>query len=255
MAETKFNKETDLCRVFVEAVPKGWTVYNETGGYDILLVRDEDGFQIGIEAKLKLNAKVICQVAERIGYWYADSAGPDCRAVLIPEYALNEMAGICRRLGLEVITVKHPNERYGDRFRPALPQCHPRHPEWLHHGEEWFEFNHTKRIDLPDYVPDVISGDACPVMLTHWKIAAMKICILLERTGRVTRGDFKALQLSISRWTQGGLLAWLRPSVNRGEYIKGDKFPDFKAQHPKNYGEIEADFDNWNPRVLRKEKI
>jgi hypothetical protein len=78
-----FTKEVDLCKAFIETLPKGWTNYNETGGYDILLVHDETGFQIGVEAKLRLNAKVICQAMSGLNSVY-DHSGPDCRAVLVP---------------------------------------------------------------------------------------------------------------------------------------------------------------------------
>jgi hypothetical protein len=39
-------------------------VYPETEGWDILLVRVSDGFQIGIQAKLALNIGVINQCLE-----------------------------------------------------------------------------------------------------------------------------------------------------------------------------------------------
>ena len=55
-----FAKESDLCAAFLASLPEGWTAYPETAGFDILLGREVDGFQIGIQAKLRLNAKVIC---------------------------------------------------------------------------------------------------------------------------------------------------------------------------------------------------
>lgn len=257
----KFVKETDLCAEFIKLVPKEWTVYPETGGFDILLVRNTDGFQIGIEAKLRLNAKVVCQAAEGYGYRYVDSAGPDCRAVLVSGYGSSDLSGVCQLIGIEVIrlTVEersyHRRKEDGDleffttqvmKFYPELPGA-DRHG--YGYGSSWQECFPLKRIQLPDYVPDTIAGDSCPITLTSWKIDAIKLAVLLGKTGFLTRKDFKALRVSISRWTQGGIeYSWLRPGTERGTYIRGSNFPDFSAQHPLNYKQIEADFDEWSPR-------
>lgn len=257
-----FEKETDLCAAFMKLVPAEWQAYAETGGFDILLVRKADGFQIGIEAKLKLNAKVICQAAERQGHYYVDQAGPDCRAVLVPADAGGDLGGVCHLLGIEVIRL-YKDERWSyvkaalsggiERtsnevfyFRPDLPRADRQGFGW---GGDWKEFFPMKRLELPDYVPDTIAGDKCPITLTDWKIRAMKLAILLEKTGTLTRQDFKKLGVSISRWTQGGFTySWLLPGTERGIYIKGNNWPDFRAQHPVNYQQIEADFEKWNPR-------
>ena len=54
-----FRSEADLCAAFLAALErehaKKWMAYAETAGWDILLVRLKDGFQIGIQAKLALN--------------------------------------------------------------------------------------------------------------------------------------------------------------------------------------------------------
>ena len=99
-----FEKETDLCAEFMKRVPSEWVVYPETGGFDIVLVRKEDGFQIGVEAKLKLNGKVISQAAEYAGSWYSCQSGPDCRAVLVPDSASSDLAVVCK---LPVLCSKH----------------------------------------------------------------------------------------------------------------------------------------------------
>lgn len=245
-----FPKETDLCEYFIGCLPKGWTAYRETGDFDILLVRDEDGFQIGIEAKLKLNAKVVCQAAEDMGYYYANRTAPDCRAVLVPHDAgSGELKGVCRRLGIEVISVIHkasnfPSYSRSTKFYPDLPDA----DNCWSMGEKWFEYWPEKRITLPDYIPDTKAGDSCPIRLTPWKVAAMKIAVLLDRTGYVSRQDFQDLKISISRWTQGGLMAWLKPYQVRGQYQRTERMPNFALQHPVNYQQIADDFENWNPR-------
>lgn len=236
----EFAKETDLCAAFINRLPPEWVAYPETGGFDILLVRKEDGYQIGIEAKLKLNAKVISQVAERIGYYYITSPGPDFRAVLVPADANGDMGAVCGLLGITVIRQHHPDDAFNYKYnnRPELPKIKDKGWE-----DSWHEFAPFERLDVPDYVPDVIAGDAAPVQLTHWKIAAIKIAVTLEKRGYVTRLDFKHHQISMSRWSQGGWI--IREDRDKNGKWKKGKLPDFKAQHPKNYVEIENDYETW----------
>lgn len=236
-----FTKETDLCAAFIKMLPKGWTAYAETGGFDILLVRGADGFQIGVEAKLKLNAKVICQAAENQSHWHVTSAGPDCRAVLIPAGVSMDMAAICPRLGITVIKVQKAEiASWGGNipgnFHPHLPDISKGWP-----NDNWYECAPATRVKLPDYIPDVISGDAAPLKLTQWKIGAIKLVITLEKRGFLTRGDFKHFEISMSRWTQYG---WLKLQSDRRVWVAG-RIPNFRAQHPTNYAQIEAGHQKW----------
>lgn len=100
-----------------------------------------------------------------------------------------------------------------------------------------------ERCILPDYIPDVAAGCAAPVQLTPWKINAIKLMIVLERRGYVTRKDMKVLQISPTRWCDHwhGFLA---PAPDR-RYVRCNRTPDLKAQHPVNWAQIEADFEVW----------
>lgn len=220
-----------------------WTVYAETAGWDLLLVRQADGFQIGVEAKLSLNAAVLCQVIEheRGDSWGRGS--PDCHAVLVPRAkAVNGLSTIARRLGIVVITGSEP-DRYRDWKGPAFSPSLPRIDDhlYLHSREAWPERCPDERCKLPEYVPDVTGGHSAPVKLTQWKIAAIKAQILLETRGYITRADLKALKMSPTRWTQD----WLK-SNGEGGWVTCGRMPDFKAQHPVNYEQIKADFPKWS---------
>ncbi|WP_379069284.1 hypothetical protein ACHMW4_04110 [Mesorhizobium sp. UC22_110] len=241
----QFATEADLCKAFIEALPKEWTAYPETGGFDILLSRNADGFQIGVEAKLRLNAKVITQAAEYAGYHYVDRPGPDCRAVLIPEGVSMELSAVCELLGITVVAMHTPSKwRRSFGFLPDLPK--PDNGSWRN---DWQELCPATRIVLPDWVPDVGAGRSAPVALTDWKILAIKIVITLAKRGYVTRQDFAFFKISMSRWTQE---RWLKQDGNGG-WIAGDRMPDFKAQHPVNYPQIEADFEKWkNPSTVER---
>src|SRR5580700_7533617 len=95
----RFATEADLCAGFIAETTGDWQAYAETEGWDILLVRRADGTQIGIQAKLRLNAKVLLQAAE--GKWNQE-LGPDYRAILIPSYADNDLGGLAPRCGVTV---------------------------------------------------------------------------------------------------------------------------------------------------------
>lgn len=247
-ARYAFAKESDLCAAFISILPAEWTAYPETGGFDILLVRNADGFQIGVEAKLKLNAKVICQAAEPTSTYQVNHPGPDCRAVLIPDGVSMDLAALCPRLALTIIRVRH--DSFLAQYRKTSPfTFHPNLPKnsegrWGTQG--WYELCPAERIALPDWVPDVAAGNSAPVALTDWKVRAIKIAITLEKRGYVTRADFAFFEISMSRWTQS---RWIVPGNTKGRWIAG-RMPDFRAQHPVNFTQIEADHEKWRDPKL-----
>lgn len=236
--EKPFTNEVALCARFLAAIGDGWTAYPETAGWDILLVRKDDGFQIGIEAKLKLNAEVISQALEEGGSWWVTSPGPDCRAVLVPDSAAGGFHKIAAYIGFTIIQVRH-GPAYGRPFSPSLPR-----PGDRFGGNEWFECAPAQRHKLPEYVPDVAAGASAPRQLTTWKIAAIKIAVTLEKRSFVTRHDFKVIGIDHRRWIAAEY-GWLR--VDNGRYVAGPRLPDFKAQHPRVWEEIAADADKWMP--------
>lgn len=243
--KASFLSESDLCAAFIKHLPDGWIAYQEWAGWDILLVRKVDGAQVGIEAKMTLNAKVIDQAAES---YDAMQPGPDFRAILVPHGVSGTLLDVCRLIGITVIAMKsdeqlsHWRYRHDAPFRPELPSVEQYHYYWQ---EKWFDRCPAERHALPDYVPDVVAGKPSPVQLTTWKIKAIKVAITLEQRGYVCRSDFKHLGISITQWTQP-LTGWLVPGPVRGAWVSG-RLPNFKEQHPVNYQQIAADFEKWKP--------
>ncbi|MCP1852840.1 MULTISPECIES: hypothetical protein [unclassified Bradyrhizobium] len=245
-AAPMFATEAALCKRFIGALPEGWTAYPETGNWDILLVRDVDGFQIGIQAKLRMGLHVINQSLDEYGAWDADRMAPDCRAVLVPDEHAVGYELICAYIGLTIIRVsptKRPDHYpvWSERpaFRPLLPDL--QHSTWR---DDWHEWAPAFRHRLPEYVPDVLAGSPSPVQLTSWKVAAIKIAVILEKRGYLLRSDFKHVNIDHRRWLPSGG-GWL--ALDAGRYLRGPHFPNFKRQHPRVYEEIAGDYDKWKP--------
>lgn len=230
-----WETEAALVRDFVARVSVAggnpWTVYAETAGWDLLLVH-RDGYQVGIEAKLALNAKAIEQALSDQHSSYR-LAGPDYRGILVPAGKVQKHLGaICTAIGVRVIPMR--DDKW---YFPDLPN------EASNYGA-WPNWCPGERCTLPDYVPDVEGGHAAPVALTPWKIKAIKLLVLLERRGVVCRRDMNLLQISPSRWTDA-YLGFLAHDPGRKGYVACARTPDLRAQHPVNYAEIEADWEKW----------
>lgn len=247
-----FANEADLVAAFIGLIDaynaqkhrrRTWMMYAESAGFDLLAVAD-NGVQVGIEAKLVLNAKVLAQALSGVGSSWR-SEGPDYRAVLVPEGGTqHDLGALAKHVGINIIRVGdigYDNRRQY-RFTPDLPD------EDAAYGiEGWHSWLPENRITLPEYVPDVQGGKPSPLQLTVWKIAAIKLMILLERNGSVTRADMRQLKLSPTRWTDR-FHGFLAPGA--GGYVRHDGTPDLRAQHPTNYAQIEADFPVWSAALV-----
>lgn len=246
MPQAEFATEADLVKCFIEALERdrlqsGWTAYHETAGFDILLVH-EGGTQIGIEAKLRMIPKVVSQALPK--YEWSDE-GPDFRAVLVPFKGIGDGWGdICSALGIRMIACGRRPHGLSLRpeFSPDLPN--PDKESW-YSDRYWTFWNPIRRCKLPEYVPDVVGGKPAPLTLTPWKVKAIKLMIVLDRRGFVTRRDMRGLDISPSYWCANRILE----KGGNGKWLKTKWTPDFREQHPENYAQIEADIDEWAKRL------
>jgi len=224
--EVLFHTEAELCAAFLQWLTRypEWTAYAETEGWDILLAH-HDGTQIGIQAKLKFNMKVLEQSVESGLGW--EATGPDYRAVLVPDG--QGSVEICNALGLTLIR-PHRHWNKGYEFNPGLD-----YRSW----ERWHFSNPEKRHELPRFVPDVAAGSSAPCQLTKWKIGALEICAVLEIAGIVTRQDFKRAGVDHRRWVE----SWLEPVPNapgKWRWKNGTK-QGFETAHPVIYPKVLAE--------------
>jgi hypothetical protein len=216
-----FASESELCRDFIDwAKPQGWQSYPETAGWDILLVHP-DGWQLGIQAKLRFNATLLRQTLPS----RHATKGPDFRGVLLPT-ADKEIADVLAVIGLAYFRPWRTWEG-DDRFVPEINLRLLGEMDW----------SPADRCRLPAYVPDCAAGASSPVVLTEWKIKALRAVAMLELAGSIKSKDLKALGMDTRRWTNPATKWLLAKDGTRGSYVRGTNLC-FDAQHPKVYAEI-----------------
>lgn len=227
-----FASEEELCADFIAwAQEQGWVAYPETHGWDILLVEPKTGTQIGVQAKMAFNLKVLAQCCE--SYCHRED-GPDIRAVLVPKFD-DSAKDICRHMGFAY-------------FAFLSADCYTKQnrfwPQYLNHdlnaaGDRLPQWAPDRRLELPAYVPDVAAGVKSPKTLSLWKVKALKIAALVELRGWVKRSDFKEHGISPTIWlhpSTGFLIA-----LGDAKFGKGPKTPDFAAQHPTVWPQVVED--------------
>lgn len=225
-----FETEQALCEAFAAwAKVRGYTVYPETAGWDMLLV-DDGGLQTGIQAKMDLNLKVIAQSLSE--GWYHEANGPDHRAVLVP-FVREGVEPILARCGIGLFVPRNTNYTIDESK----------------HGLKWkfdfdygavplFDWNPARRCALPDYVPDVPAGVPSPRTLSPWKVGALRVLALLEVQGFVTRNDVRDCKNDPRRWCASD--GWLT-SLGNGRWGRAEKTPALGEQHPDIYAQILAE--------------
>lgn len=206
--QNPYDSENKLCEAFVEiARAKGWRVYPETSGWDILLVATSDvktenarhGDQIGIQAKLRANTEVLAQAIPPI-YDSYESHGPHYRAVLVP-MMYGDFQAVAQRLRVWPFAMyKSVRHWVGDKqLNYGLDE---NVLAWLPPEGD----NRDIRIDSQKtcWTPEVEvwtpPGVNSPRSISKWKISAVKLCLKMRETGFVTSADFKALGLHMSAW-------------------------------------------------------
>lgn len=260
-----FPTETALCECFIRTLSTidGWTVYPETGGFDILAVY-KTGHQLGIEAKLHLNAKIADQIVPDDYYARYGAKGPDFRAVIVP--AVTEASeGIAKLLHVLGVMVWMPGQelqppdyrkniwsfeqalRARQSFGAAIYDAEESRREderderfgwckreYILSELRWHDWNPAKRCELPECVPQVPAGVPAPLRLTPWKIGALKVLADIEIDGFVTAKSVRAHGIDPRRFCASD--GWLQ-SLGGGKWVRGS-IPAFDQQHPEAYAEI-----------------
>ena len=147
------------------------------------------------------------------------------------------------------------DHRNGFCAHPGLPRTNKPAPKvwleghWWNTSVNWFDMAPTRRLVLPEYVPEVAAGVPAPIVLSDWKIKAIRVCVVVVRRGSINRLLFRALAIDPSRWMDGH---WLAPGNCRGEWVAGPRFPaeKWRADHPSVFAQIEADYEKWGAKIV-----
>lgn len=206
-----YKLESELCNVLIKyARSTGWKVYTETSGWDLLLVKD---IQIGIQAKLKDNIKVLVQTMPSSH----DEAGPNVRAILVPR-ASKEFKIITNALGLFVIEGlvqirgKLGRKYWSKEIKTNLDKYNKKY------------ITHPKKLCwTPDIEINVPAGVKSPRSITEWKIKAIKMCYKLQKKGYLTSKDFQEAELSITIWKIKWLIDCGEKDGKLTKYVKNPR--------------------------------
>jgi hypothetical protein len=234
-----YKTETQLCAAFIaEAKKLGWVPYAETCGWDILLV-NPDGVQVGVQAKMRLNAAVMKQVLP--SRYEFEQPGPDFRAVLVPvadqdwDHVLSSIGVILLKPEPNYIT---PSGLTREQIKAWLNDPPVTFTALELVNRDFLEnryWNPAARHPLPEYIPDVPAGASSPIRLTEWKISALRICAEIEINGSIRSKRMGDIGCDPRRWRQ---MEWVSPHPEkRGEWIAGPNLR-FPAQHPDVYKQI-----------------
>ena len=232
----RYKTEAALCADFISWAEKdGWTAYAETAGWDLILVKSD--IQFGIQAKLKFNATLLRQVmpVDRCG----DRTEPNHRGILIPKIDI-EIDQAMRACSVVAFAPTRQTGYFGHTYEDGNRSDFA--PS-LNAAIERGEWPCEKRIELPDYVPDVVAGASSPVQLTQWKISALRICVHIELHGFITSRQIREKYgVDSRRWIDPGY-GWLsakKEGENVVGYVAGPKLK-FPQQHPDVYAKIKSE--------------
>jgi hypothetical protein len=220
-----FSTEHELCARFAEhAKSLGWSVFPETSDWDLLLVATDKtktqgvrvGDQIGVEAKLRDNVKVLSQAIPRD--W---DRSPNYYAVLVPR-ASSEFLEVARRLRVDVFTACKR------RWRNYVHEWGVDFTGMLQFVVKAYRHEPEQKCWHPEYEVWTPPGVAAPCSITPWKIKAVELCHLLRERGYLTAMDFRKADVSMTRWRN----LWLTPNgKKKGRFSiyvarKGVQLPD-----------------------------
>lgn len=250
LERTPIKTEAELCAAFIQSMNKqaDWTCYPEAAGFDILAVHTS-GRQIGVEAKMSLNAKVADQILPKDYENFYGRPGPDHRLVIVGK-ASEASHGICRMLGLLGVPVVLPRwmSRGVDKSGWEFDVRCVDNRDWMSFfvNEEYlhlFDWNPAERCRVPMVVGAHQAGVPSPVSLTPWKEAALRVIALMRSQGHIAAKQIQKLGISPTAWTRpkGTDPGWLDRGPVRGTWIETENMPPFDKQHPEAYAIVVAD--------------
>jgi hypothetical protein len=167
----KFATADEMELRFLSHLPKGWTAYRKVGEWDLLLVRKEDGAQLGLISMMRLSAIGLTHAVAPNRISARTVPQPDYRGVLTPSGQPRELAILSRQLGVTCIFVTPPaRATINMPFTPPLP---PPAISWEHREEDWQLHAPLMLLQLPD-------GQAPGAAHSLLQEASLRAAVLIE---------------------------------------------------------------------------
>ncbi len=220
----KYKYEHELCEAFINNLSDKWDVYPECYGWDMLLVNVIDGYQAGVQAKLKENIYVIYQALTLLNDYYnhARKIGPDYAIILTPSVGL-DFRTVCEKCGLI-----NCNQNYN------LDLLLPMHNKLLF----------QQQYEVPKFKLQSKCGVSSPRRMSKWRENALNIMLEYDKKGYVTSADFKKLSLSHSLMST----EFFRPNENREKDGKLLKY--FLIEEKSLIKGYEAEYSEFKEKML-----
>lgn len=211
MSEERYGTESDLCQVLMErASMDGWVPYPEIEDWDVVLVRG--GIQVGIQAKLRFNTKVVSQALRGlpgIDENQRRHRGPHYRAIAIPlkKTSADDAYRVGRMCRLLVIDMhRSPDLGFFAGWRHVT-----RDPlQWRNARVNWryYRWRPDETLWIPPAVPDIPAGVQSPRTVGRWQIAACWMEMQYRERGYVSLVDAReAIKLFEGDWRPHTMLA------------------------------------------------
>lgn len=242
-----YTSEAELCLAFAaECRQHGWTIYPESQGWDMLLVRGKT--QVGVQAKLQANIQVLLQalpdvIREGLS---KPTRGPQYRLVLVGGFVGRTFRAQCANRSEFVSLAKHlrllvacpgwfsldtwmisfgngyPHNnlmtRYAPIWRSRKADGRGANPYWPI-AWRWYRWR-EQALKLPAVIPDVPAGVPSPEQVTPWSMAAVLLERRCEANNGVTPDDARAVRDIVGgTWNPSTLLArYFKYSAARGRW-------------------------------------
>lgn len=222
----QFETEAQLCEAFAASVKAdGWTIYPETAGWDMYLVRRK--IHVGVQAKLWGIPEVLIQALPEK---WNDRKGPHFRMVVVGgfrgrsvrnEHTKREQFNALA-IGLRLVVAEAPEADSTMAWKRS----------WFH-GQDWHAMNarstgkykFTRGLYdppicwayyrwrpsslpwLPPFVPEMPAGVPSPTTVSPWMIASVRLARLAKARGWISIADARSVRDEVQgKWNPNTML-------------------------------------------------
>jgi hypothetical protein len=191
-----------MCDEFIELNKGDWDIYPECYGYDMLMFSKESDFQIGVQAKLINNLKVIYQILNNteLNKGTLKKIGPHYRAVLTPsdDHPYNCLCSRLNIIKLNIMPIKGTINYIKGVYLNS-----------------YYFLNFRERHTRPEIRLNDSPGKSSPRNISQWRINALKIMNKYYEQGYIISSQLRELGLNTTLFTNWFEYKYREPKVGR----------------------------------------